>query len=157
MRHEPSSSLDHARLRDKRELKRIPAIFCRGNTAMKTYLPFIAYTSLAQGMMMEEETSYRMEVSFPVQHPLAVDSNDDLSLGNRRQIYLDHLEGCREAYPGTKCDEFEYFRLMMNNRQPQSINNYTDTGFLKIRAPQDVQKLIDKFWSKNMYKGVREN
>lgn len=44
----------------------------------------------------------------------------------------------------------------MNRRQPTSLTNYTETGFLKTKAPDKVIQLINKFWKQNHYKGKPE-
>jgi len=73
-------------------------------------------------------------------------------LGNRQQIYNDYLTTCRAYYgetDGSKCDVYEYDRMIMNQRQPQSMQNYTKVGFLKTRAPKKVIDLSTQFWEKN--------
>lgn len=103
------------------------------------------------------ETSYGVDVSFPCHHGFATSSASDLPLEDRRQAYLNHLEGCRQAYPGNSlCDSREYTRLTMNKRQPMSMTNYTDTGFLKIRALDSIVDLVSEFWQKNYFKGKEE-
>ena len=54
-------------------------------------------------------------------------------LGNRQSVYLNHLNGCRPEAGEYHyiCDNFEFERLLMNERQPQSIINTTDVGFKK--------------------------
>jgi prolyl 4-hydroxylase len=37
----------------------------------------------------------------------------------------------------------------MTRRQPQSMVNYTSTGFKKMRAPPALWKLISDYWQKN--------
>jgi hypothetical protein len=72
-------------------------------------------------------------------------------LGNRQSAYLDHLNGCRDEageYPHL-CDQFEYERLLMNKRQPQSMINMTEVGFKKVRAPPQLMELVTKFWIDN--------
>ena len=52
---------------------------------------------------------------------------DTAFLGNRQQIYNDYLRTCRAYYgktDGSKCDVYEYDRTIMNQRQPQSMQNY---------------------------------
>jgi prolyl 4-hydroxylase len=44
----------------------------------------------------------------------------------------------------------------MSRRQPQSMQNYTEMGFKKIRAPPEVFALIQSFWAKNKDKGKVE-
>ena len=80
----------------------------------------------------------------------------DNPLGNRHEAYLQHLNGCRDAFPNLEdnqhiheCDTHEYYRMLMNLRQPQSVKNYTRTGFTKIRAPPEVVKVVTGFWQRN--------
>lgn len=47
-------------------------------------------------------------------------------------------------------------RIEMSLRQPQSMQNYTDVGFKKIRAPENVFKLIKQFWETNKDKQKKE-
>jgi hypothetical protein len=48
-------------------------------------------------------------------------------------------------------------RVQMSLRQPQSMQNYTEAGFKKIRAPEAVYKLIKQFWDTNHDKQKKEN
>lgn len=83
------------------------------------------------------------------------------TLGNRKQAYDDMIKGCVIKYPRSKglCQEYEYDRVEMNLRQPQNMQNYTDTGFKKIRTPPAVWKLLQDFWEHNSanYKRHEEN
>ena len=126
-------------------------------------------------------TTYGLDVSFPIQRPVSVNypwlphnmnqnENNNVPrryqdmplqpLGNRQQLYLEHLDGCRQHYAKTdaasKCDLYEYDRMLMNNRQPMSMVNLTETGFQKIRAPPKLKALIDDFWTQNSQKGKPE-
>ena len=93
-------------------------------------------------------------------------------LGNRQEFYNNHLSNCRHHYKsslvmqkghastnihGGNCDIYEYDRLLMNQRQPMSMQNYTKVGFLKTRAPEDVMELATKFWEENHLNMIREN
>jgi len=81
-------------------------------------------------------------------------------LGDRAEAYVKHLQGCRNHYKDSghseSCDLFEYHRMLMNQRQPQSMKNYTDVGFLKTKAPASVIELINTFWNQNQHKGRPE-
>lgn len=114
--------------------------------------------------------SYGIDVSFPIHNSVSTNypclqHNQDSSLlvpekyrgkplqvlGDRQSIYLEHLNGCRSAageYPQS-CDRFEYDRLLMNRRQPQSMVNLTQVGFKKVRAPAHLTELATKFWRDN--------
>lgn len=126
----------------------------------------------------EEQESYGLDVSFPVHHRISTNydslpHNQDPKLavpwqykdmvvqplGDREAVYAKHLQSCRDAYApkGGMCDRFEYDRMLMNLRQPQSMQNYTDVGFQKIRAPPEVVKLAKEFWNKNQLNRREEN
>jgi len=72
-------------------------------------------------------------------------------LGNRQDFYEHFLEGCRlhEGSDAEECDTTERDRIDMNLRQPQSMVNYTEMGFSKLKAPEKVFKLVKEFWEKN--------
>ena len=57
---------------------------------------------------------------------------------------------------GSRCQMTERDRIEMSLRQPQSMQNYTDVGFKKIRAPENVFKLIKQFWETNKDKQKKE-
>ena len=62
------------------------------------------------------------------------------------------MSDCRHA-AGSKaaalCDSGEQHRLEMNLYQPRSVYNFTQMGFLKTRAPENVFSLIHEFWERN--------
>lgn len=72
-------------------------------------------------------------------------------LGNRQAFYDDFINGCVKAFgaKGRRCLETEQDRFEMSLRQPQSVQNYTEIGFKKIRAPEDLFALLKDFWEKN--------
>merc|ERR1712151_645954 len=113
--------------------------------------------------------SYGADLSFPM-HTAAVSTNypwlphnkcknnptppdfDGMPLqvlGDKQSVYEDYVQGCRERYPGAECDNCEKSRIEMNLRQPQSMVNYTDIGFKKIRAPPALMEMLYSFWEKN--------
>ena len=114
---------------------------------LEAYLVFVG----AQGQ-------YGADCSFPVQHrelhcPPGVD------LGDRNMVYENFLSGCREYFgdrADIECEYAERMRLDMSLRQPRSIMNFTETGFRKIRAPDDVMKLVFDFWEDNKEQMVFE-
>ena len=96
------------------------------------------------------------DASFPIQHGLIEPEKNPL--GDRAALYDEFITGCREYY-GKKahaCDETERDRLAMSLRQPQSMVNYTDTGFKKIRAPEQLRKLLTEYWETNKDKKKQE-
>ena len=73
-------------------------------------------------------------------------------LGDRQKLYDDYVAGCKKAFgpiKGRRCESSEADRVEMTLRQPQSMQNYTEIGFKKIRAPPELWKLISDFWDKN--------
>jgi len=70
-------------------------------------------------------------------------------LGDKQSVYENYVEGCRKRYPGNECDVCEETRIAMNVRQPQSMVNYTDLGFKKLRAPEGLMEVLYEFWDKN--------
>jgi prolyl 4-hydroxylase len=57
---------------------------------------------------------------------------------------------------GKRCLATERDRIEMSLRQPASMQNYTEVGFKKIKAPPEVFSLIKEFWSRNKDKGKLE-
>jgi len=99
----------------------------------------------------EEPVTYGADVSFPIHHPFT-EANRNGPLGDRLTFYEEFMQGCRDFYGGTRaqrCDSGEEGRLEMSRRQPMSMKNYTATGFMKIRAPEAVRKLLTDYWEKN--------
>ena len=72
-------------------------------------------------------------------------------LGNRQKIYDEFLDACVKKFgsKGQKCVLNERDRIEMSLRQPQSMTNYTDIGFKKIKAPEELFRLIKEFWDAN--------
>lgn len=77
----------------------------------------------------------------------------------RKEAYEEFMQGCREAYgdKGYLCDTNEKDRIDMTLRQPQSMVNFTDTGFMKIKAPKELRELLKKHWEINQDKRSKEN
>jgi hypothetical protein len=69
-------------------------------------------------------------------------------LGDRQGVYDDFMNGCRKVY-GESCDLYENDRIVMNLRQPQSMVNYTSTGFKHIKAPDDLYNILKTHWELN--------
>ena len=73
--------------------------------------------------------------------------------GNKQAMYDDFMTSCREAAgpddAEQSCDQTEVDRIRMNRLQPAGMRNYTELGFAKIRAPEEVFSLIAKFWKDN--------
>lgn len=92
---------------------------------------------------------YGVDCSFPV-HSKELRCGD--RLGDRMKVYQDFMQGCRDYYgksKGVRCDTTEDDRIEMSVRQPQSMVNYTSTGFKKIRAPKEVMEVLTRHWEQN--------
>ena len=127
----------------------------------------------------DDPVEYGVDVSFPIHHdristnyawlPHNTDPTIETPkefkdqvvqpLGNKEKFYNDFLDSCVKYYgkKGSRCIQNEDDRVAMSLRQPQSMQNYTATGFKKIRAPEQVFKLIKDFWDKNKDKVKQEN
>lgn len=107
----------------------------------------------------EKATAYGVDVSFPIHHPVSqnypwLPHNVDPAihaaaaspllrgsplqpLGDRQARYVEHLRACREnSEVPTECDQFEYHRMLMNLRQPQSVRNYTGESSGEFRLKE---------------------
>eukprot|EP00560_Eucampia_antarctica_P006677 CAMPEP_0197823502 /NCGR_PEP_ID=MMETSP1437-20131217/851_1 /TAXON_ID=49252 ORGANISM="Eucampia antarctica, Strain CCMP1452" /NCGR_SAMPLE_ID=MMETSP1437 /ASSEMBLY_ACC=CAM_ASM_001096 /LENGTH=414 /DNA_ID=CAMNT_0043422717 /DNA_START=82 /DNA_END=1326 /DNA_ORIENTATION=- len=85
----------------------------------------------------------------PVQH-----------FGDIQSKFERYIQGCRDYYDEESddlCDTNEEGRLQMNLEQPRSMVNFTDVGYKKIRAPDNVFKILKDFWEKNQGKEYEEN
>jgi prolyl 4-hydroxylase len=105
------------------------------------------------------ETSYRSEddASFAI-----YSRNLSSVLGDKQTFYNDFMEGCRKAVmesgsdPDVVCDKDDGHRMRMNVYQPQSVVNYTKTGFAKVKTPPEVFRLLKEFWDLNKEKSYVE-
>ena len=94
---------------------------------------------------------YGVDCSFPI-HSKDLTKCGDRFGNDRIKLYEDYMQGCRDFYgakKGKRCDMNEDERLEMSLRQPQSMVNYTSTGFKKIRAPKEVMDLLLGHWNRN--------
>jgi prolyl 4-hydroxylase len=119
----------------------------------------------------EVAVEYGVDVSFPIHHKSAstnypwLQHNIDSSaptphkyqhmaiqpLGDKQGFYEEFVDSCVKHFgkKGTRCIQTERDRIEMALRQPQSMQNYTASGFKKIKAPESIFKLISEFWEKN--------
>jgi len=80
-------------------------------------------------------------------------------LGDKQKPYDELLQGCKSHYVlrRSACTSTENDRIEMNKRQPPSMQNYTELGFKKIKAPPDIFEVIKEFWEKNKDNQSPEN
>ena len=77
-------------------------------------------------------------------------------LGDRQLFYDENIQGCVDFYQSTRCLTNEKVRVEMSLRQPKGMVNYTETGYTKIKAPQEVMDLLLEFWEANKDKAKSE-
>jgi len=72
-------------------------------------------------------------------------------MGTKQEEYMNHMKGCWEKYDKPSCSQTEKDRVDMNLRQPQSMQNYTDIGVKKIKAPKDLMDTLTSFFEENKH------
>jgi prolyl 4-hydroxylase len=97
---------------------------------------------------------HNLDPSLPV--PIEYKDMQLQPLGNVHERHTNYMQSCFDYYQkirgkGSSCYETERDRIAMTLRQPQSMRNYTRTGFLKIRAPDHVFQSLKTFWDKNRH------
>jgi hypothetical protein len=99
--------------------------------------------------LVEEQQEYGIDCSWPI-HSLSFQETQQCGnlLGDRIGLYSDFMNGCRSQF-GERCDATEIQRVGQALRQPQSMVNYTSTGYQKIRAPDRLFQLIQEHWLRN--------
>ncbi len=120
------------------------------------------------------QPTYGVDTSFPIHHevisdnyawlPHNIDPENNPTpqeyigkpiqyLGNKQAQYEQFMKGCNAKYGGkgkySPCVGTEEDRVDMSLRQPKSMQNYTDLGFKKIKAPPDVWAEVKRFWENN--------
>jgi len=91
-------------------------------------------------------TPYGVDCTFPIHYKNLRCGN---LLGDRKKIYEDYMQGCYDAFGDEICDAYEDDRIAMSLRQPAGMRNYTSTGFKKIRAPENLYKILKDHWDRN--------
>jgi prolyl 4-hydroxylase len=78
-------------------------------------------------------------------------------LGDVKQKHDEHMASCMNFYNETdvetsRCWFNERDRVEQSLRQPQSMRNYTELGYTKIRTPEYAYKLIKEFYDANKHR-----
>jgi len=94
---------------------------------------------------------YGVDKSFPMHHPADITVDNPLGRIEKNNLYNEFISGCREFYApdGHLCDITEEERIEMNLNQSTGMVNYTEVGFAKIRAPDDLVEMLTRFWTTN--------
>jgi prolyl 4-hydroxylase len=102
---------------------------------------------------------HNMDPSLPI--PRSLQGSPLQPLGDRQSFYDDNIQGCLRHYAPTgadrRCLSNEIVRVNMNLRQPKSMVNYTELGYTKIKAPDEVMRLLTEFWQVNKQLAKVEN
>jgi prolyl 4-hydroxylase len=80
-------------------------------------------------------------------------------LGDRQSFYNEFMESCRKPLglvKGFLCQATESDRINSVLQQPQSMQNYTEIGYKKIKAPKELFALLSSFWERNKDKAKPE-
>lgn len=94
---------------------------------------------------------YGVDVTFPIHHYIK-------KPGFFKDRYEKWMADCYKAYSQRECDATERARLEMCMDQPKQHFNYTETGFKKMKVPEEIFKEIKAFWDENKGKGeMNEN
>lgn len=111
------------------------------------------YTDKIQVASAAESSSsrYGVDKSFPMHYPADMTVDNPLGGMEKRNLYNEFINGCREYYApdGHLCDITEEERIQMNINQPVGMVNYTELGFAKVHAPDELNKLLTRFWKRN--------
>ena len=94
-----------------------------------------------------DPNDYGVDVSFPMHHPI---KNNMKSANPVRRMfaerYEEHINGCYKKFSFRECDANERARLEMSMDQPAHQHNYTEIGFKKMRAPDEIYKPLKDFY-----------
>mmetsp|Transcript_21855 Transcript_21855/g.62276 ORF Transcript_21855/g.62276 Transcript_21855/m.62276 type:complete len:476 (-) Transcript_21855:58-1485(-) len=120
-------------------------------------LALLAITRAAFASTIDDSiNNYSFDCSFPIFDKEKL-TECAIDLGDKVSFYENYMDGCRQKFGADVCNNNENERIEMNTRQPNSLLNFTDKGYMKIRAPENVVKLINHFWESNKNNTKPEN
>lgn len=94
-------------------------------------------------------SSYGVDCSFPIhRYDLGKHGSCGDLLGDRSSFYYEFLKGCRALF-NYRCAMTERDRIEQLLRQPQSMRNYTATGYQQLRTPTELFTLIQEHWERS--------
>ena len=100
-----------------------------------------------------DPTDYGVDVSFPMHYPIKKNLKSADPLKRMfAQRYEDHINACYKKYSFRECDANERARLEMSLDQPAHQHNYTEVGFKKLKAPDELYKPLKDFYESNKAK-----
>ena len=108
----------------------------------------------------QHEARYGADVSIPIHHQWFRGDDPSLSDGgtmaHRKRFYRDFMNKWKQdlikmGEDPSEADNEERERIQGNIEQPAMMVNYTSTGYLKTRAPQELRDLLTQFWEANKH------
>ena len=94
---------------------------------------------------------YGVDCSFPI-HSEGFTCDSSVLGDEPAKRYKEFMRGCQAKWGvkgAARCISGEKDRIEMSKRQPQSMVNYTSTGFKKLKAPPELWETISSYWKKN--------
>jgi hypothetical protein len=101
---------------------------------------------LTLGASLAVAGDYGVDCSFPIHYK---NFRCDNLLPDQERIYQEFMKGCYEKYSQRHCDDYENDRIKMSLEQPQSMVNFTSTGFKKIKAPEHLYNMLKNHFDRN--------
>ena len=99
--------------------------------------------------------SYGVDHSFPVHHGIDYEE-DELKTHHSRRYEDEFLGPCVNKHSKELCTLSESYRKHRNLYIPRYKENYTDVGFLKMRAPTIVMDAAVDLFQANKHNAVKE-
>ena len=104
-----------------------------------------------------DPNDYGVDVSFPIHHEIKHNLNSKNPM--RRLFakrYQEHIDGCYNKYSFRECDSNERARLEMSLEQPATQHNYTEIGFKKMKAPDEIYLPLKEFFDNHKHEKKAE-
>jgi len=116
----------------------------------------VALSSLTISRSEQQQEIFGTQCSFPITgHRL--DGCPPEMLDHRQEFYEHFFDGCVNHFSKRECLDEEMDRWDQNQYQPMGLINMTSTGFMKIKAPDSLRKLLTNFWEKNKDQQEKED
>ena len=142
-------------------------LFAKRATMRSLLLLFMLALALASSTSASDnadqnsrEARYGADVSIPIHHQWFRDDDPSLSNGgamaHRKRFYRDYINNWKQSLielgeDPSGADREERDRVRGNIEQPAVMVNYTSTGYLKTRAPQELRDMLTQFWEANQH------
>jgi hypothetical protein len=70
-------------------------------------------------------------------------------IGRQKAAYHEFIASCARVASASYCASQENWRMQMNMYQTRSVYNYTQAGYLKSKAPEELYQLVRSFFDRN--------